>query len=74
MGAEAIVANLPSPVPTAPPPPHPHLHSYSAVVLGKSPAAYCEWITKDESWGGEIELSLLCHHFQAEVGGSWGGG
>jgi ubiquitin thioesterase OTU1 len=38
--------------------------TYSAVVLEKSPEEYAQWVMKDTSWGGAIELSILTAHFK----------
>ena len=32
---------------------------YIEEVLEKSPKEYCNWITKDSTWGGGIELAIL---------------
>lgn len=39
---------------------------FSAAMLGQPPKAYCEWIMKQDSWGGGIELAILCAHFRVE--------
>ena len=36
-------------------------------MLGKSKYEYCSWIMKPETWGGEIEISILAEHFSAEI-------
>lgn len=28
---------------------------------------YCAWILLDDSWGGEIEISILSFHFKVEI-------
>ena len=36
-------------------------------MLGKSKYEYCSWIMKPETWGGEIEITILAEHFQVEI-------
>jgi ubiquitin thioesterase OTU1 len=40
---------------------------YSEAVLQKSPKAYCEWIMRENSWGGYIESKAIAEHFGIEV-------
>lgn len=40
---------------------------YTTGMLEKEPSAYCEWITREDSWGGGIELSILSQHFDIEI-------
>eukprot|EP00931_Biecheleriopsis_adriatica_P104863 TRINITY_DN79480_c0_g1_i1.p1 TRINITY_DN79480_c0_g1~~TRINITY_DN79480_c0_g1_i1.p1 ORF type:complete len:288 (+),score=54.22 TRINITY_DN79480_c0_g1_i1:52-915(+) len=40
---------------------------YSEAFLAKSNAEYCDWILKDTSWGGAIELSIFAEHFKCEI-------
>ncbi|KAJ6111619.1 hypothetical protein N7523_007680 [Penicillium sp. IBT 18751x] len=40
---------------------------YTAVVLGKDPDDYCQWIQKESSWGGAIELKILSEYFNIEI-------
>lgn len=40
---------------------------YSEAVLEKEPTDYCKWITREDSWGGGIELSILSQHFDIEI-------
>jgi ubiquitin thioesterase OTU1 len=40
---------------------------YSEAVLAKEPTEYCKWITREDSWGGGIELSILSQHFDIEI-------
>ena len=40
---------------------------YDAVVLGREPSAYIQWIMRPNSWGGAIELSVFARHFEAEI-------
>ena len=36
--------------------------SISEAILGKTPEEYSAWISNEEKWGGEIEMSLICSH------------
>ena len=36
-------------------------------ILEKSPEEYAEWIMKDASWGGEVEMSILAKHYDIEI-------
>jgi ubiquitin thioesterase OTU1 len=40
---------------------------YTAVVLGKDPDDYCQWIQNEDSWGGAIELKILSEYFNIEI-------
>ncbi|KAK2722590.1 ubiquitin thioesterase Otu1-like [Artemia franciscana] len=40
---------------------------YSAAFLGKPPLEYCQWIMRDDSWGGGIECSVLANYFGMEI-------
>ncbi|KAF0714076.1 Aste57867_4056 [Aphanomyces stellatus] len=40
---------------------------YNATFLGRSVDEYCTWILQPNSWGGEIELSILSAHFKVEM-------
>lgn len=40
---------------------------YNEATLEKSPNDYCEWISRESSWGGGIELSILSQHFDIEI-------
>lgn len=40
---------------------------YNAATLDKDPTDYCRWITRPDSWGGGIELSVLSQHFNIEI-------
>ncbi|CAL4151352.1 unnamed protein product, partial [Meganyctiphanes norvegica] len=44
---------------------HPDL--YNEGILEKSNKQYCDWILKDTSWGGAIELSILSEYYQIEI-------
>jgi len=41
--------------------------TYSEAVLEKEPKDYCQWIQREDSWGGGIELSILSQHFDIEI-------
>ncbi|XP_069489324.1 ubiquitin thioesterase OTU1 [Ambystoma mexicanum] len=41
--------------------------SYCEAVLGKSNEEYCDWIRRDDTWGGAIEVSILCKFYQCEI-------
>lgn len=40
---------------------------YTEGLLEKKPAEYCQWIQREDSWGGGIELSILSKHFDIEI-------
>lgn len=40
---------------------------YTEGMLEKKPLDYCQWITREDSWGGGIELSILSQHFDIEI-------
>ncbi|CAH0492707.1 unnamed protein product [Peronospora farinosa] len=40
---------------------------YSDVFLGRPVHEYCAWIMDDNSWGGEIELSILSTYYKVEM-------
>lgn len=40
---------------------------YTKGMLEKEPAEYCRWISREDSWGGGIELSILSQHFDIEI-------
>ncbi|OZJ06042.1 hypothetical protein BZG36_01144 [Bifiguratus adelaidae] len=44
-----------------------HPVEFSEVILGRPPQQYCQWILKDESWGGAIELSIFSKVFQLVI-------
>jgi hypothetical protein len=37
---------------------------YNTAILEKDPYDYCDWIMRDDTWGGGIELSILSKCFQ----------
>jgi len=40
---------------------------FTAVFLGKTNEQYVEWISRSESWGGAIELSILAEYYKTEI-------
>lgn len=40
---------------------------FSEAILGQPNSAYCEWILKPDSWGGAIELAVLCQFYGIEI-------
>ncbi|KAI1316265.1 hypothetical protein EDD11_010173 [Mortierella claussenii] len=38
--------------------------TYPDVVLGRSRKDYCDWIRKENSWGGAIELAIFSDHYK----------
>ncbi|XP_070601673.1 ubiquitin thioesterase OTU1 isoform X2 [Erythrolamprus reginae] len=43
------------------------LESYSEAVLGKSNQEYCDWIRREDTWGGAIEVSILSKFYLCEI-------
>ncbi|KAI7856737.1 hypothetical protein BDC45DRAFT_566813 [Circinella umbellata] len=41
--------------------------TYSDVTLGQSQEKYIDWIRRDTSWGGAIEISIFSKHFNIEI-------
>ncbi|KAF9161147.1 hypothetical protein DFQ26_004813 [Actinomortierella ambigua] len=41
--------------------------AYPDVVLGRPRTEYCEWITRENSWGGAIELAIFSEHYKIEI-------
>jgi ubiquitin thioesterase OTU1 len=41
--------------------------TWNEATLGKTSAEYQQWIRQDSSWGGGIELSILCEHFGIQI-------
>lgn len=41
---------------------------YNEAVLEKDPADYCDWIMRNDTWGGGIELAILSKCFQVTLG------
>ncbi|EFC41398.1 predicted protein [Naegleria gruberi] len=40
---------------------------FNEAILGQSPKAYCEWIMKDNSWGGSLEIMILSQFYNIRV-------
>ena len=40
---------------------------YNEAVLERSNSNYCDWILKDTSWGGAIELSIFSQYYEIEI-------
>ncbi|XP_067931811.1 ubiquitin thioesterase OTU1-like [Watersipora subatra] len=40
---------------------------YTEALLGQKPEDYANWVKYPDSWGGAIELSILCHHYMTEM-------
>lgn len=40
---------------------------WSALVLEREPQEYAQMISKQNTWGGAIELAILAEHFQREI-------
>jgi len=40
---------------------------YNEAVLEKKPEEYCDWIMRDDTWGGGIEMSILSKYFQVAI-------
>lgn len=40
---------------------------YNEALLGRPNPQYSNWILDEKSWGGAIELAVLCKHFQVEI-------
>ena len=45
----------------------PQPYAANLVGEGKTVEKYCEWIQKDDSWGGEIEIQILSRFFGLEL-------
>jgi ubiquitin thioesterase OTU1 len=41
--------------------------NYNAAVLEKDPFDYCEWIRRENSWGGAIELKVFSEVFKTAI-------
>jgi len=41
--------------------------TFGEAFLGRANTEYCEWIKKEDSWGGAIEVSILSKHFGVEI-------
>ncbi|XP_004641207.1 ubiquitin thioesterase OTU1 [Octodon degus] len=40
---------------------------YSEAILGKTNQEYCDWIKRDDTWGGAIEILILSKFYQCEI-------
>ncbi|KAG0050643.1 ubiquitin-specific protease otu1 [Gryganskiella cystojenkinii] len=40
---------------------------YSDAVLGRPRKDYCDWIRRENSWGGAIELAIFSEHYKIEI-------
>ncbi|XP_029428859.1 LOW QUALITY PROTEIN: ubiquitin thioesterase OTU1-like [Rhinatrema bivittatum] len=40
---------------------------YCQAVLGKTNEEYCDWIRREDTWGGAIEISILSKFYQCEI-------
>ncbi|KAJ3205338.1 ubiquitin-specific protease otu1 [Clydaea vesicula] len=40
---------------------------FNELVLGQPILKYCDWIKKETSWGGAIELKIFSEYFQTEI-------
>ncbi|GJJ69312.1 ubiquitin thioesterase OTU1 [Entomortierella parvispora] len=40
---------------------------YSDAVLGRPRKDYCDWIRRENSWGGAIELAIFSEHYNIEI-------
>ncbi|ORZ20112.1 hypothetical protein BCR41DRAFT_351274 [Lobosporangium transversale] len=41
--------------------------TYSEAILGRPRKEYCDWIQRDNSWGGAIELSIFSEYYKIEI-------
>ncbi|KAF8936731.1 ubiquitin-specific protease otu1 [Dissophora ornata] len=41
--------------------------AYPDVVLGRPRKEYCDWIRRENSWGGAIELAIFSEHYKIEI-------
>jgi ubiquitin thioesterase OTU1 len=43
-------------------------HTFTAPILeGKEPSVYSEWILKNTSWGGALELHIFSQYFALQI-------
>jgi hypothetical protein len=40
---------------------------YNVVYLGQDPVAYAAWIREMHNYGGEVEILILCSHFNCRI-------
>ena len=41
--------------------------TFNEAFLGKPPKEYMEWITRPNTWGGQVELFILASHYRVEI-------
>lgn len=41
--------------------------TFNEAFLGKPPKEYIEWITRPNTWGGQVELYILASHYRVEI-------
>ncbi|GAB1606733.1 ubiquitin thioesterase OTU1 [Argonauta hians] len=41
--------------------------TYSTALLGQENSKYVDWLLKEDSWGGAIEISVLSKHYRVEI-------
>ncbi|KAF9117007.1 ubiquitin-specific protease otu1 [Mortierella sp. AM989] len=41
--------------------------AYTDVILGRPRKEYCDWIRRENSWGGAIELAIFSKHYNIEI-------
>ncbi|CAI9721474.1 ubiquitin thioesterase OTU1-like [Octopus vulgaris] len=41
--------------------------TYSTALLGQENSKYINWLLKEDSWGGAIEISVLSKHYNVEI-------
>jgi ubiquitin thioesterase OTU1 len=46
---------------------HDSQQEYNEGILGRPNDEYCAWILQPESWGGAIEVSILCKYHGIEI-------
>ncbi|KAF0977554.1 hypothetical protein FDP41_003546 [Naegleria fowleri] len=44
-----------------------HPFYFNEAILGKPTKEYCDWIMKDDSWGGSIELLILSQFYNIRI-------
>ena len=42
-------------------------HLYNDAILGRPVSDYCDWILKQNSWGGAIEIGIFANQFQTSI-------
>ncbi|KAF9586504.1 ubiquitin-specific protease otu1, partial [Lunasporangiospora selenospora] len=41
--------------------------TYTDAMLGRPRKEYCDWIQRENSWGGAIELAIFSEHYKIEI-------